>query len=368
MKIPAVIAAFCLSLTAALRAEPDDVSRMLEAIREEHDIPALAAAVMDEGKLVAIGAAGFRNVLVPVSVTLDDQWHLGSCTKSMTASVAAMLVEEGKLRWDVTIAEMFPELADDIEPGWREATLEQLLVHRGGAPHEPPAGLWKLALAQRGTAVEQRAAFVKGLLMREPAVRPGTHWIYSDCGYAIAGVMMERVAGESWEDLLRHRLFEPLGMTTAGFGAPATEGQLDQPWGHRGYDSPYRPAPPGPDADNPPAIAPAAAVHCSIADFARYAQWHIYGARGDGWLLSEESFKRLHTPPDEQEYAMGWAVTKRRWAGGVTLMHTGENTMFYAVMWLGPGENTAFVAASNADSYESTEACDEAIRRLINRY
>ena len=126
--------------------------------------------------------------------------------------------------------------------------------------------------------------------------------------------------------------------------------------------------PPGPLADNPPAIAPAAAAHCSIEDFARYAAWQLAGDRGDGWLLKPESFTKLHTPPEGQDYAMGWAVTKRKWAGGVTLMHNGENEMFYAVMWLGPRENTCFVAACNADCYEASAACDEAITMLINKY
>jgi CubicO group peptidase (beta-lactamase class C family) len=192
--------------------------------------------------------------------------------------------------------------------------------------------------------------------------------MYSDSGYAMAGAMLERVTGEAWEDLMRKRLFEPLGLKSAGFGAPATPGQLDQPWGHRGDDAPFKPVAPGPDADNPPAIGPGATVHMSIADFARYANWHVAGARGTGTLLKPDSFRKLHTAPDEQEYAMGWAVTKRRWAGGTALMHSGENTMFYAVMWLGPRENTCFVAACNADCYEASAACDEAITMLINKY
>jgi CubicO group peptidase (beta-lactamase class C family) len=168
--------------------------------------------------------------------------------------------------------------------------------------------------------------------------------------------------------LMRERLFEPLGLKSAGFGEPATAGVVDQPWGHRGYVAPFQPIPPGPDADNPPAIGPAGTVHLSVADFARYTRWHVAGARGEGWLLSPESFEKLHTPPPEQKYAMGWAVTSRRWAGGTTLMHQGENEMFYAVMWLGPGENTAFVAVCNADGAMAADACNEAIRMLINRY
>lgn len=348
--------------------EPQDVSQQLETIRDDHDIPAIAAAVVDEGQLVAVGVAGVRNAKVPVHVTMNDKWHIGSITKSMTASVAAMLVEEHKLRWNSKISEVFSELGDAIEDDWRDVTLEQLFYHRGGAPHDPPGGLWKAALAQRGTPTEQRYAFVKGLLAREPAVKPGTRWIYSDSGYAIAGAMMERVTGTSWEELLKTRLFDPLGMTSAGFGPPSEPDKLDQPWGHRGYDAPYRPVSPGPDADYPPAIGPAASVHCTIADLAIYANWHVAGARGDARLLTAESFRKLHTPAAGQDYAMGWAITKRKWAGGIALMHSGENTMFYATMWLGPGENTAFVAAANADSPDAQQACEEAIRRLINEF
>ena len=353
---------------AKLCAEPDDVSAALEKIRDEQDVPALAAAVMDEGKLVAYGACGMCNSARMVKVMLDDKWHLGSCTKSMTASVAAMLVEEGKIRWDSTIGVIFPGICEEMHHSWRDVTLQQLLVHRGGAPHDPPDDLWKVALARQGTPREQRWNFVNGLLHRAPAKPPGTHWIYSDSGYAIAGAMLEKVSGKAWEDLLRERLFEPLGLKSAGFGEPASPGKIDQPWGHFGHEAPFKPIAPGPNADYPPAIGPAATVHMSIADFARYAQWHVDGARGHGTLLKPESFRKLQTPPDGQEYAMGWAVTKRRWAGGTALMHTGENTMFYAEMWLGPGENTCFVAACNADCYEAGAACDEAIRMLINKY
>jgi CubicO group peptidase (beta-lactamase class C family) len=357
--------AFALRLAAAA---PEDVSYRLQRIQRNTRVPAVAAAVVVDGQVAAYGAAGLRNAEGEVPATREDLWHLGSCTKSMTASVVAMLVEEGKLSWETTVGEIFADLGDAVLPAWREVTIEQLLVHRGGAPHDPPADLWKAARERRGTASEQRAAFAKGLLAHEPEKPPGTHWTYSDSGYAIIGAMMERATGKPWEELMRERLFVPLGLKSAGFGEPASPGKLDQPWGHTGEEAPYKPIPPGPDADNPPAIGPAATVHMTIADFARYAAWHVAGARGEARGLTAESFKKLHTPPDGQEYAMGWAVTKRRWAGGTALMHNGDNTMFYAVMWLGPAANTCFVAACNADGPEATEACDEAITMLINDY
>ena len=362
------VSMFAVFAVVRLHAEPDNVSAALEKIRDDHDLPALAAAVVDEGKIVAFGACGMRNAGRMVPVMLDDKWHLGSCTKSMTASLAAMLVEDGLIRWNTTLGEIFPDEIEEMDHAWRDVTLEQLLVHRGGAPHDPPQDIYDEALKQEGEPMLQRWEFVVGLLHRPPAKPPGTHWIYSDCGYAIAGAMIERAAGEPWEELMRRRLFGPLGLKSAGFGAPATPGKIDQPWGHHGYEAPFKPVAPGPDADYPPALGPAATVHMSISDFARYAQWHVAGARGEGTLLKPESFRKLHTPPDGQEYAMGWAVTKRRWAGGTALMHSGDNTMFYAVMWLGARQNTCFVAACNADCEEASEACDDAVRMLINNY
>ncbi len=365
------IAAALLFATASapgIPREAEDIAHRLERIRDAHRIPALAGAAVDEGEIVAIGVTGSRRAGTGDAVFVDDIWHLGSCTKSMTASVCAMLVEDGKLRWNMTLGAVFPDLLDAMYPEWRAVTLEQLLVHRAGAPGEPPADLWKEANKRIGTPTEQRWNFAKGLLARKPAHPPGTHWEYSDSGYAIVGAVMERVTGMSWEDLMRTRLFIPLGLKSAGFGEPASPGLVNQPWGHRGEEHPFHAVPPGPFADNPPAIGPAATVHCSIGDFARYAAWQLAGDRGDGWLLTPESFQKLHTPPEDQEYAMGWAVTHRRWAGGVALMHNGENEMFYAVMWLGPGENTCFVAACNCDGPEAADACDEAIKMMINRF
>jgi CubicO group peptidase (beta-lactamase class C family) len=363
-----VFAAATLGFALSLRAEPVDVSSRLERIRVEHQLPALAAAAYDEGGLVAIGATGRRRARNNEPVTLDDRWHLASCTKSMTASLAAMLVEDGLISWDSTIGEIFPDLAPKMKKAWRGVTLEQLLVHRGGAPHDPPADLWKAAIARVGTPTEQRLAFVKGILGAEPERPPGSHWIYSDSGYAIVGAMLEKITGQPWEDLLRTRLFEPLGLKSAGFGAPATTGAVSEPWGHKGESPPYQPVPPGPTDDNPPAIGPAASVHMNIADFARYAAWHVEGERGWGTLLTEDSFHKLHTPPEEQRYAMGWAVVRRKWANGNALMHNGENTMFYAVMWLGPGQDTCFVAACNCDGAGAEEACNDAIAMLINSF
>ena len=104
-----------------------------------YDLPALAAAVVQDGKIIASGAVGTRRAGAAIPVTINDRFHIGSDTKAMTALLAAMLVEENKLRWDSTVAEVFPELSATMNPGLRGVTLEQLLSHTSGIPSDNQA-------------------------------------------------------------------------------------------------------------------------------------------------------------------------------------------------------------------------------------
>ena len=335
---------------------------MLEPLRVKHDVPALAAAVMKDGKLVAIGATGFRILGEPERVTVEDQWHLGSCTKSMTASAAAVLVERGDIRWDATVGDRLAKLAPEMNDAWKSVPLELLLGHRAGAPHEPPPRLWAEADRRKGTAEEQRGVFIRGLLGTAPDPKPGTGFIYSNQGYTIAAAMLSAATGKPWEEVIQQAVFGPLDLKSAGFGAAGTPGQKDQPWGHRRTDKGLRKYAPGPDADNPPAIWPGGGVHMSIGDFAKYAAWHAEEAR----LLKPETFQKLHTPLAGQDYALGWNVLRRDW-GGKGLMHNGTNTLNFAVMWLSPEKKFAVVAACNMGGDEANNACDDACALLIHR-
>jgi CubicO group peptidase (beta-lactamase class C family) len=156
-------------------------------------------------------------------------------------------------------------------------------------------------------------------------------------------------------------------MPQAGFGAPATPGKTDQPWGHVRTDGKLVPVAPGPKADNPLAIAPAGAVHCTIEELARYGAWHARGERSGTGTLKKESFVKLHTPV-VGDYAMGWNVVPREWAGGNALTHAGSNTMFFAVIWVAPAKDAAFVAATNCAGEEAATGCDEAVSLLIERF
>ena len=127
------VVSFVVLLSLAARALAEDVAAdpkidaLLEPIRAAHKLPALAGAIVTSNGLVTAGAVGVRKAGVETPVTVNDLWHLGSNTKAMTATLIGVLVEEGKLRWDSTPAEVFPELAGQFTPEFRDTTLTQLL-------------------------------------------------------------------------------------------------------------------------------------------------------------------------------------------------------------------------------------------------
>jgi CubicO group peptidase (beta-lactamase class C family) len=168
---------------------------------------------------------------------------------------------------------------------------------------------------------------------------------------------------------MTEKLFKPLHMDTAGFGPPGTKGKIDQPWGHAHKLFTTSPE----QTDNPPAISPAGRVHCSLDDLARYALLHLQENATNG-LLKPETLARLHKPDGtnvsspSDNYACGWVVLQRGWAGGRTLWHNGSNTMWYIVMWLAPEKNFCVIAATNVAGDDAEKACDDTCVMMIHKW
>jgi CubicO group peptidase (beta-lactamase class C family) len=357
-----VVTASVITVSAA-PSTPTDTGQALEIILKKHHLPALAVVVVRDGQICDRAAVGVRKSGEPTLVTTNDVFHIGSCTKSMTATLTALLIEEGKLRWDTTIADLFTELNGKMNKQYEAVTIEQLLTHRGGVPTTPPAAAWKRASEQKGTPTQQRREFIEAVLKQPPDAAPGTKMIYSNQGYAIIGAILEKLTGTPWETLITERLFKPLHMDSAGFGPPGTAGAVDEPWGHIRNSSIIVPV----QQDNPPAIAPAGRVHCSLDDLARYTIFHLRRAQS-GDLLKSETLVKLHTAPDGSNYACGWIVVKRNWAGGNALTHNGSNTMWYVVMWLAPEKNFSVIAATNIAGPDAQQGCDEVASAMVQNW
>ena len=344
---------------------PSGVERLddvLEPIRARHRVPALALAIVRGDSLRALGVVGVRRAGQREPAKWYDRFHIGSDTKSITATLVAMLIDDGRLRWDTTLEQLFPDLVPRMRPEYRRVTVEMLMHHRSGLPDDrEDAVVFARLRALRGSTREQRLEGVALALGRRPASPPGTKCVYANANFGILGAAVERITGDSWESQGRRRVFEPLGMRTAGFGSPNTPGRLDQPCGHHIF----RRWPPRLfwiDATRlPKASAASGNVSLSMSDWARYASLHLDAARGRCRLLSCASFDRLHAeqPPDSH-FAAGWGVARGD-SLGPELQHVGSDGWWYAVIVIAPNRDVAMLAAANIGGERGQDACMDAM-------
>lgn len=356
------------SQVAAQEAPARDPAAQMEALRVKHGVPALGGALVTLDGVAGVWVAGNRSVDCEEKVTPDDLWHLGSCTKAMTATLIALLVTRGDLSWEAPLGELLPDFATEMDVDFMDLTLVDLMSHRAGLPanftDDLDASLEKLSL------IEQRSALTRSVLKGPPVHPPRGAILYSNAGFVIAGHLAEVATKKPWETLMQELLFTPLGMTSAGFGPPGVRDACDQP---RGHTADGRALEPGPEADNQPSIGPAGTVHATLADWAKFLQLHLRGMGGDvkvGELtLTRETFTRLHTacPGPGPQYGYGWVFEKRPWAGGdgTTLTHSGSNGMWCCETWLSPTHGFATLAVTNLFTEPAQHACFEVTRSMV---
>ncbi len=257
--------------TAKDYTEWQNLRDLVEQVRHDAGAPAVVAAIVRGGQIVEKAASGVRRFDRSDRVQIGDRFHLGSVAKSFTATMIGKLVEDGILRWDMTISQVLDDIPMRSE--YRSVTLEQLLQHRGGVPAMVSSGEFAEGFKPGRTSAEARAVLVRQVLTEKP-FKPG-EYSYSNAGYVVAGYMAERVTRRSWEELMRSLVFEPLELRSAGFRWPATEDRPNQPLGHVGTPPHLGVQDSDEDLSGEDYYGPAGSVHCSIEDLARYCAMRV---------------------------------------------------------------------------------------------
>ncbi len=370
--LPLVLAVFsgCFGGSDFGTAGDGTLNATLESIRSDGGVPAVGALLFHQGRVIETGAAGLRATGHDEAVTVNDQWHLGSLTKAMTATLAAVLVEAGTLSWDLTVGDVFPDLLSSMRAEYVDVRLDELLYHTSGLPNDVFSGtpIWPTLRTSTDPLPVQRRQWASEMLTLAPEAPRGTY-LYTNGGYIVAGAMIEEITGETWEALMQREVFDALGMTSTGFGPPGTSITApDQPWGHLGIDGGWTVFPPTPAADNPAALGPAGTVHTTFQDYALYMAAHLAGARGTGGLVSAETFAKLHTAAPGTSYSMGWGISQPGWANGSAIDHDGSNTVWYATVWIAPQRDMGMLAVTNAGGDRGDRATDAIVQALITRF
>lgn len=347
-----------------------EIKKLLDQQTRDQHLVGIAAVVIRSNTDVGMATSGVRHQGENAPLGPDDLWHLGSNTKAFTATMIARLVEAGTLSWTTTPVDIFPEMATTIHPAFRRITIEQLLSHHAGISGfakvtAKTLGGWPAPWPHLGgTAVEQRARFAASVLKAAPAVAPGTKGLYSNAGIVIAAAMAERKTGLSWEKLVTAQVLEPLGMH-AVFEFPLAADQ-NEPWGHVETSTGFI-AVRGGAAELPPYMLPAGGMATTLADYGRFLQMHLKGMRGESTsFLSAVTIQRLHTASHDDQYALGWEVSR---IGGVpSSVHNGSAGSFYAIVALQPSRDEGVVVVLNSSGERSWDAADTVLNGLLARY
>jgi len=253
------------------------------------------------------------------------------------------------------------------------------MAHRSGILNVTAAE--SAALADTSKTVPQRRHEFAHLITHrqhgDPDVlfdAPGVVFSYQNANFILAGAMMERCTGKSWEDLMKTELFQPLGITTAGFGAPGSASDINEPYGHSDASG-QRVAS---MSDNTPGLGPAGTVYASLQDWAKFIRLHLDGSEGS-LTLSPTSLARLHTqyPPNamySNRYGWGWIMYDE--FGAIALTHDGSNTTWYCSCQVVPAKGMGFLAVSNIGQDDEKSgnmygkggvACGKIIQKLRER-
>jgi CubicO group peptidase (beta-lactamase class C family) len=296
-------------------------------------MPGASVLVVRDGKTVLERSYGLAEVETRRRVTPATNFRLASLSKQFTATAIMLLVADGKLRYDDSVRTLLPAL-----PAWAGGvTVRQLLNHTGGLPD------YEDFVPDSQTA-QVHDADIPALIARAPGpvFAPGTRYAYSNTGYVLLALVVERASGQRFADFLRQRIFVPAGMTgTLAF----EDGRSTIARRAFGYTVDSAGVVARTDQSNTSATLGDGGIYTSVADMAKWDR-----ALDRHTLVSADAQRLAWTPPTlpdgrATEYGFGWFVTNDR--GTTRLIHHGESRGFTNAIVRYPARRLTVVVLTN---------------------
>ncbi len=322
-----------------------EIRTFVDSLRHIWKVPGVALAIVREDRVVLTEGFGWRNAEEKLPVTPRTLFAIGSCTKAFTTLALAMLVDSGKVEWDKPVQEYMPDFRLSDPVATTHLTPRDLVTHRSGLPRHD--FVWYNAACSR-TELYHRLRYLP------PNQDIRTVFQYQNLMYLAAGILVEKVSGESWEDFVRTRIFQPLGMNGSNFSVETSRQTSDfaLPYKKKGgkvVRIPFR---------NIDAIGPAGSINSCATDLAQWMRLQLNNGRlGERQLVNPTVFKEMHTPqmhisePVEygerlnQAYGLGWFLEVYR--GHLRVYHGGRIDGFSALVSLFPREHFGVAVLTN---------------------
>lgn len=349
--------------------ESVNIDSLIIAEINRNNTPAIALALFDLDTIIAF-YHGVKGIDSKLTISENDKYNIGSCTKAITSLLAARVIKKGKIDYTTTVAEVFHEFKDDIHSYYWDKTIYDLLSHKAGihAFVEKPEYDQIPSYVKKAMLDDRRLQFVKYVLQLPPTENDKNEFCYSNAGYTLAAVMLERVEGKSWEEMIQNEVFYPLGLQT-WFGWPHSYSK-NQTKGHLNpfeYDkTKANKLIQFPDSSDFEVkfVEPAGNLTLAIKEHGVVLQEILRGIDGKGILLSKNEYEKLLFSNDS--YVNGWyqvVVQGRHYWG-----HEGSNGPFYARAILCGDKKYGLVILTNAGDKKTISGIQRITDYIDNKF
>lgn len=330
------------------------IETALDARRKELNIPGMSLAIVKDDKVIYMKGLGVKDFERGVPVTPDTLFAIGSSSKAFTAMAAVMSQDDGKLSLDDSPKKLLPYFKLHDAEADSKITIRDLLSHRSGLNRTELAWI---------TGRLNREEIIRVAGLAKPTAKLGERFLYQNVMYTAAGEAVARAQKQTWDDVIRKRIFQPLGMKRTVTTVPEMTKSDDYSFG---YD--YAPATKVtrrlPTRDFP-SLAPAGAINSSANDMAQWVRLMLGGGMFDGKrLVSEAGMAEITKPQIEVagktfSYGLGWFL--REWKGNRVVEHGGNIDGFNALVAMLPEKRLGFVLLTNVTSSPIGETAMETI-------
>jgi CubicO group peptidase (beta-lactamase class C family) len=331
-----------------------------QAMRDLH-VPGVAIGVIVDGKVILAKGYGVREIGKTAPVDADTLFAIASMTKSFTATTVAAMVDDGRVEFDKPVVDYLPWFRMYDPVATELVTPRDLLTHRSGLPRHD---------FLRVSTYLTREELVHRIRYLEPSATFRQKFQYSNLMYTVAGYLAGSVAGTTWEDLVKQRIFVPLEMNHSN--ASAVELQQSSNYAHpHDYGDGKITTIPVYDYQKF-GVGPNGAVNSSVNDMLKYLAFHLSDGTVNGkQVISKRGMWELHhastlvgLSPYGNEYALGWFVT---YPGGHQMLeHGGSVNGFAADMAFLPDDKTGIVVLNNLNSSLPMVITEDLVHRLLN--
>lgn len=346
---------FVVFITApAVRAQESVLNGFDDYVNKalkDWEVPGVAIAIVKNDKVILSKGYGVRKLGDPTPVTDKTFFAIGSASKAFTAAAIALLVDEGKLKWDDPATKYLPGFQLFDPYATREITVRDLLCHRSGL--ERGDLLWYGTEFSR-SEILQRVRYLK------PSWSFRSHFGYQNIMYLAAGEVAANITRKSWDDIVRDRIFKPLGMNTSNTSIRDLKSLDNVATPHARAKEKVQVV----EWRNIDNIAPAGSINSNVSEMVEWVRLHLgQGKVGGKQIISSGSVKEMHTPhtvirregpwallmPEAHflNYGLGWFLQDYR--GRLIVQHGGNIDGMSALVAMMPEEKLGIVILTNMD-------------------